>query len=82
MFAKSKDKEIIIIFHLTKVNVSKGTTAYLSPQPVFVPHSQLHGCKVSLSSDKANIVKSKEENTHKSRFIFKIHHFFLKYETF
>lgn len=37
-------------FPLTEVNISKGTTPYLSPQPVFVPHSQLHGCKVSLSS--------------------------------
>lgn len=36
-------------FTLTKVNVAKGTTPYLSPEPVLVPHSQLHGCESSLS---------------------------------
>lgn len=38
------------IFLLTKINISKGATPYLSPQPVFVPHSQLHGCKKLLST--------------------------------
>lgn len=33
---------------LTEVNVTKGTTPYLSPEPVLVPHSQLHGCEQSL----------------------------------
>lgn len=43
---KKKDK---CAFTLTKVNVAKGTTPYFSPEPVLVPHSQLHGCELLLS---------------------------------
>lgn len=39
---KNKSK---CVFTLTEVNVTKGTTPYLSPEPVLVPHSQLHGCE-------------------------------------
>lgn len=40
------------VFTLTKVNVTKGTTPYLSPEPVLIPHSQLHGCESSLPQQK------------------------------
>lgn len=51
-----RDIQTKCVFTLTKVNVTKGTTPYLSPQPVLVPHSQLHGCELSLPRTEIQMV--------------------------
>lgn len=51
-----KDVQTKCVFTLTKVNVTKRTTPYLSPQPVLVPHSQLHGCELSLPHTEIQMV--------------------------
>lgn len=59
--AKTNNKKRQCAFTLTEVNVTKGTTSYLSPEPVLVPHSELHGCDLSLSpTDKKDMIIGKQ----------------------
>lgn len=46
---------------LTQVNVSKRTTANLSAQPVFVPHSKLHGLVVLRKEMQKKNTKSEQK---------------------
>lgn len=45
-------------FSLAKINVTKWTTPNLSSKPVLVPHSQLHGCALSLLATETHMINS------------------------